>query len=378
MKSIKNVDVSGKKVLVRVDFNVPLDNYGHVKDDTRIRKALPTIKYILENDGRVILMSHLGRPNSNIAPELKMDTAAHALSMLLNERVIKLDDCIDIFIPNTNIVMLENLRFHKEEKENNKKFAKKLASLADIYVNDAFAVCHREHASVSAITNFLPSYSGLLLEKEIKMLSLKNVKKPFIAILGGAKISTKIGVIKNLLKKVDYLLLGGAMIFTFYKAKGFEIGRSLFEESELKKAEKLIQNKKLILPKDIVVAKEKDPNSKSKTVSYEKIPKDWIGLDIGEKSVKEFKNKLKKAKTIFWNGPMGYFEAEKFAKATNEIAKIIAGSNAFSIAGGGETVSAINNNKLAHKFSFISTGGGASLEFIEGKKLPGIEALNSR
>ncbi len=375
MKSIKNVDVSGKRVLIRVDFNVPLDNYGHVKDDTRIKKALPTINYVLENNGKVILMSHLGRPKEEIVPELKMDTVSHTLSMLLNERIVKLDDCINVFIPNTDVVMLENLRFYKEEKENNENFAKKLAKHADIYVNDAFSVCHREHASVSAITKFIPSYSGLLLEKEIEMLSLKNIKKPFIAILGGAKISTKIGVIKNLLKKVDYLLLGGAMIFTFYKSKGLEIGNSLFEESEVKNVRELMQNKKLILPKDVVVAKEKEPKSKSKTVSYNNIPKDWIGLDIGEKSIKEFKSKIKKAKTIFWNGPMGYFEAEKFAEATNEITKTIAESKAFSIAGGGETISAINNNNLKDKFGFISTGGGAALKFIEGKKLPGIEAL---
>ena len=375
MKSIRDSDLENKRVLIRVDFNVPLDNHGHVKDDTRIRKALPTIKYILENNGRVILMSHLGRPKGQVIEELKMDAVAHTLSRLLNEHIVKLDDCIDVFIPHAKVVLLENLRFHKEEEENNENFAKKLASLADIYVNDAFSVSHRKHASVSAITKFLPSCAGFLLEKEIEMLSLENIKKPFIAILGGAKISTKIVVIENLLEKVDYLLLGGAMIFTFYKAQGLETGGSLVENSELETAKKLLGNKKLILPKDIVISNKIEPDAKSKTVSYNKIPKDWVGLDIGEKTIKSFKNKIKKAETIFWNGPLGYFEIDKFAKASNEIAKEIANSKAVTIAGGGETLAVINKLNLEDKFTFVSTGGGASLEFIEGKKLPGIEAL---
>jgi len=375
MKSIRDLDLENKKVLIRVDFNVPLDNHGHVKDDTRIRKALPTISYVLDNGGKVILMSHLGRPKGQYVEELNMDGIAHTLSKLLNEHIVKLDNCIDVFIPHAKIVLLENLRFHKEEKENNEDFAKKLASLADIYINEAFAVCHRKHASVSAITKFLPSCAGFLLEKEIEMLSLKDVKRPFIAILGGAKISTKIGIIENLLEKVDYLLLGGAMIFTFYKAQGLEIGKSLVENSEVEKAKKLLGNKKLILPKDIVVADKTDSDAKSKTVPFNKIPKDWIGLDVGEKTVENFKNKIKKAETIFWNGPLGYFEAEKFAKATDEIAKTIAESKAVTIAGGGETTITINKYNLEDKFTFVSTGGGAALEFIEGKKLPGIEAL---
>lgn len=374
MKSIRDSDLENKKVLIRVDFNVPLDNHGHVKDDTRIRKALPTIQYVLENNGRVILISHLGRPKGETVPELKMDAVAHTLSRLLNEQVIKLNDCVDIFIPHAKVVLLENLRFHKEEKENNKEFAKKLAGLADIYVNDAFSVSHREHASVAAITQFLPSYAGLLLEKEIEMLSLKDIKRPFVAVLGGAKISTKIRVIENLLEKVDYLLLGGAMIFTFYKAQGLETGNSLVEDSEIEIAKKLMKNNKLILPKDIVVAETRE-STIVKTVPYNKIPKDMIGLDVGEKTINDFKNKLKTANTILWNGPLGYFESEFFAKATNEIAKAIAENKGIKIAGGGETISAINNNKLEDKFTFVSTGGGASLEFIEGKKLPGIEAL---
>ncbi len=375
MKSIRDFDLENKKVLIRVDFNVPIDNFGHVKDDTRIRKALPTINYVLEKHGRVILMSHLGRPKGQYIEELNMDAVAHTLSRLLNEHIIKLDDCIDVFIPNAKVVLLENLRFHKEEEENDENFAKKLASLADIYVNDAFSVSHREHASVSAITKFLPSCAGFLLEKEIEMLSLKNIKRPFIAIIGGAKISTKIGVIENLLKKVDYLLLGGAMTFTFYKAKNLEIGASLVEDSEIDKAKKLLKNKKIILPKDIVIADKIDNNAKTKIVEYNKIPRDWVGLDLGEKTISSFKDMIKKAGTVFWNGSLGYIEIEKFSKASDEIAKEIANSKATTIAGGGETILTINKLNLENKFTFVSTGGGASLEFIEGKKLPGIEAL---
>ena len=331
MKSIRDLDVEGKKVLIRVDFNVPLDNHGHVKDNTRIKKALPTIEYILENHGRVILMSHLGRPKGKVVPELNLDNVAHTLSILLGEHVVKLNDCIDVFIPHTKVALLENLRFHKEEENNDEKFAKKLASLADIYVNDAFAVSHRAHASVEAITRFIPSCAGFLLEKEVEMLSLKKIKRPFVAILAGSKISTKLGVIENMLKKVDCLLLGGAMIFTFYKAKGLEIGKSLYEKDEVKNVRKLFKNKKIILPKDIVVADKRAPNAKTKVVSYNKIPRNRIGLDLGPKTVEIFKEKIKKAKTIFWNGSLGVIEIEKFAKASDEIAKAIANSKAITI-----------------------------------------------
>jgi phosphoglycerate kinase len=375
MKSIRDFDLENKKVLIRVDFNVPLDNHGHVKDDTRIRKALPTINYVLEKGGSVILMSHLGRPNGKVVPELRLDPVAHSLSYMITEHVVKLNDCVDIFVPNAKLVLLENLRFYKEEKEDNEEFAKKLASLADIYVNDAFAVCHRKHASVHTITEFIPSCAGFLLEKEIEMLSLKKIKRPFVAILGGAKISTKIGVIENLLKKVDYLLLGGAMIFTFYKAKGLEIGKSLYEKNEVKNAKSLLKNKKIILPKDIVVANEIKENAKTKIVPYNKISRNWIGLDLGPKTIEQFNEKINKAKTIFWNGSLGYIEIDEFSKASDEIAKEIAKSKAVTIAGGGDTFVTINKNKLENKFTFVSTGGGASLEFIEGKKLPGIEAL---
>ncbi len=375
MKSIRDFNLEGKRVLIRVDFNVPLDNHGHVKDDTKIRKCVPTIEYVIENGGKAILMSHLGRPKGKVVPEMNMDPVAHNLSRILGENILKLNESVDVFVPSGKVVLLENLRFHKEEEQNNKEFARKLSLLGDIYVNDAFGVSHRAHASVHAITEFLPSCSGLLLEKEIQMLSLKKIEKPFVAILGGAKISTKIGVIENLLKKVDYLLLGGAMVFTFFKAKGLEIGNSLYEKSELAVAKRLLKNKKIILPKDIVVATEIKENSKTKIVPYNKIPKSWIGLDLGPKSIDQFNEKINKAKTIFWNGSLGYIEIEEFAKASDEIGNIIANAKAVKIAGGGDTFITINKLNLEKKFTFVSTGGGASLEFIEGKKLPGIEVL---
>jgi len=375
--TLRDFNFINKRVLVRVDFNVPLNNKCNIVDDKRIKAALPTINYLLEHKAQVILMSHLGRPKGKIVNNLRMDPIAKHLSMLLAEEVFKVDDCINIDIPNEKLVLLENLRFHKEEEKNDMKFAKRLANDADLYVNDAFGSCHRSHASVDAITNFLPSCAGFLLENEITNLELKKPKKPYIGILGGAKISDKIELIRSLLKKLDKLLLGGAMIFTFYKSQGIEIGKSLVEDNKLDLAQELLDSykKKLVLPIDIVIADKIDKKAKIKTVSVDKIPKNMYGVDIGEKSVKQFKNILAKAKTIIWNGPMGIFEIDKFATATNEIAKCVANSKAKTIVGGGDSIAALDKLRLQNKMTHVSTGGGAFLEFIEGKHLPGITAL---
>src|SRR3989339_454966 len=337
MRTIKDIDFDNKRVLIRVGFNVPLDDDGNVVSDIRIKESIPTIKYILEHNAKqIILMSHLGRPDAKI-------------------------------------IMLENLRFHKEEEKNDEHFAERLSKLADIYVNDAFADMHRAHASTVGITKFMPGCIGFLVEKELKYLTLKEIERPFVAILGGAKISTKILVIKELLKKVDYLLLGGAMIFTFYKAKGYEIGKSMFEEDFITEAKMLLNNEKVILPDDIVVAADKTEDSETHVVNEHQIPKDMIGLDIGPESIQVFKDYLKKAKTVFWNGPLGYFELEKFGKSTRAIAEYLADSDKVVIIGGGDTEDAILPWK--DQYTHVSTGGGASLEFISGKELPAIQAL---
>jgi phosphoglycerate kinase len=374
MKTIKNMDFDNKRVIMRVDFNVPLDEEGNITSDTRIKEALPSIKYILEHNCRqLILMSHLGRPDGSIVEKLKMDRIAQRLEKLLGMMVVKLDDCIEIKVPDAKIIMLENLRFHAEEELNDAEFSERLSKLADVYVNDAFGTMHRAHASTAGITKYLPGCIGFLVEKELKYLNLQNAERPFIAILGGAKISTKFSVIKELLKKVDYLLLGGAMVFTLYKAKGYEVGKSLYEEQFLAEAKLLLNNEKIILPDDIRVARLKDDDKEPIVVQEFDMPPDMIGLDIGPDSVHIFKEYIKKAKTIFWNGPLGYFESPRFAKATNEIAEYLAGSEKTVIIGGGDTEDAILPWK--DKFTHVSTGGGASLELISGKELPAIKAL---
>jgi len=374
MRTIKDMNFDYKKVIVRVDFNVPIDANGDITSDNRIKESIPTIKYILEHNCRqIILMSHLGKPDGKVIDKLKMDKVADRLEKLLDMTVVKIDDCININIPDAKIIMLENLRFHPEEEANDDNFAKRLAVLADLYVNDAFGTMHRAHASTAAITKFLPGCIGFLVEKELKYLDLSKAERPFIAILGGAKISTKFGVIKELLKKVDYLLLGGAMIFTLYKAKGYNVGKSLYEEQFLAEAKLLLNNEKIILPDDIVVAKAIDAHTDTMVVPDFDIPDDWIGLDIGHESVQLFKDYINRAKTIFWNGPLGYFEIPKFAVATNDIAEYLANSGKVVIIGGGDTEEAIMPWKS--KFTHVSTGGGASLEFVSGKELPAIRAL---
>ncbi|MGV8172187.1 MAG: phosphoglycerate kinase [Candidatus Woesearchaeota archaeon] len=374
MRTIKDMDFDHKRVLIRVDFNVPLDAEGNITSDNRIKESIPTIKYVLEhNCKQVILMSHLGKPDGKVVPDLNMNRVCERLEKFLDITVVKMDDCINVNIPDARVILLENLRFHPEEEKNDDDFAKRLAVLADVYVNDAFGTMHRAHASTAAITKFLPGCIGFLVEKELKYLDLSNAERPFIAILGGAKISTKFSIIKELLKKVDYLLLGGAMIFTLYKAKGYNVGKSLYEEQFLAEAKILLNNEKIILPDDIVVAKAIDADAETMIVPEFDMPDDWIGLDIGHESVQLFKDYINKAKTIFWNGPLGYFEIPKFATATSEIAEYLANTGKVVVIGGGDTEDAILPWK--HKFTHVSTGGGASLEFISGKELPAIKAL---
>jgi len=382
--SLSDFKFKNKVVLVRVDFNVPLGKKGEIKNDKKLRASLPTIDYLIRKKARIVLMSHLGRPEGNIVQKLKMNIVARRLQKLLKRKVFKLDDCIGSKVENfvstmapEEVLLLENLRFYKEEKENDSGFAQSLAAFADFYINDAFAASHNAHASIISVPIYLPACAGLLLEKEISKLSLATLKpkKPFVAIIGGAKISSKLRVIKSLLRHVDYLLLGGAMIFTFYKAQGYEIGKSLLEPDFVAEAKKLLKNKKLILPVDILAASKIDSKAKTKLVSTNEIPKSWIGLDLGPKSIRLFQNKLKNAKTIVWNGPLGYFEISKFAKATNIIAKELAKSKAITIIGGGDSAAAIEKINLEKKMTHVSTGGGASLKFLEGESLPGIKAL---
>lgn len=389
-KTIEDIDVEGKKVLVRVDFNVPLDEKGNITDDTRIRAALPTINYLIERGAIVILVSHLGRPKGKVQERLRMDPIAQRLAELLDKEVIKTDDCIGDEpkqaiedMREGDVLLLENVRFYPGEEANDPEFSKQLAELADVYVNDAFGTAHRAHASTVGVAEFLPAVSGFLMKKELEYLgkALENPERPFVSILGGAKVSDKIGVIKNLLTKVNYLLIGGGMAFTFLKAKGLEIGRSLLEEDKLSLAGELIKEAedkgvKLLLPVDVVVAPELKPDAPYKRVKVEEIPPDWMGVDIGKETVKEFSNIIKQAKTVVWNGPMGVFEMKPFTAGTKGIASALAESGAVTIIGGGDSAAAVEQLGYADKMTHISTGGGASLEFLEGRELPGVKALN--
>lgn len=373
IRTIKEADLCNKKVIMRVDFNVPVDSESRVINDSRIKAALPTIRLVLKNAPQLILMSHLGKPDGKVVAGLRMDNVAKRLSRLLKQKVAKVDDCVDVNMPDEKIIMLENLRFHDEEEKNDSIFAKKLASYADVYVNDAFGTCHRKHASVHAITKFLPSYAGLLLDKEIKMLNqVKHPKHPFIAVLGGAKVEDKIKLINQLTKKADKILIGGAMMFAFYKANGLEVGKSLCKGVDV--ARKL-NSKKIILPEYVVVAEKKaDKYVNVKTVKKDEVKPQQIGLDVGKGSIEEFAKYIKKAKTVFWNGPLGMYEKKPFDKGTLLLAKMLAKSKAQIVIGGGDVVSAVEKLRLSRKNIHLSTGGGASLEFIEGE-LPGIKAL---
>ena len=388
-KTVKDIDLKGKKVFVRCDFNVPMGEKQNITDNTRIVAALPTIKYLLEQDCKIILASHLGRPKGEVKPEFSLAPVAKELSKLLNKEVIMAKDVIGEDATNKaenlkegEIMLLENVRFHREETDNDPEFAKKLASMAEVYVNDAFGAAHRAHASTAGIAQYLPAVSGFLIEKELTVLgnAINNPERPFMAILGGAKVSDKIGVIDSLLDKVDTLMIGGGMAYTFFKAQGYSVGNSLCEEEKtglaLEAMEKAKQKGvKLLLPVDTKVGKEFKPDTESKTVAWTDIPDGWEGFDIGEKTIEMFKNELKNAKTVIWNGPVGLFEFDQFAIGTNEIAKTLADLDATTIIGGGDSGAAVAKAGLADKMTHICTGGGASLEFLEGKKLPGIECL---
>ena len=388
-KTIKDIDLKGKKVFVRCDFNVPMDENQNITDNTRIKAAIPTIKYLLEQNCKIILASHLGRPKGEVKPEFSLKPVAKELSRLLDKEVIMANDVIgeDATSKAENlkegeIMLLENVRFHREETDNDPEFAKKLASMAEIFVNDAFGAAHRAHASTAGIADYLPAVSGFLIEKELTVLgnAINNPERPFMAILGGAKVSDKIGVIDSLLDKVDTLMIGGGMAYTFFKAQGYNVGNSLCEVNKtglaLEAMEKAKQKGvKLLLPVDTKVGKEFKPDTESKTVAWTEIPDDWEGFDIGEKTIAMFKEELKNAKTVIWNGPLGLFEFDQFAIGTNEIAKALSELNATTIIGGGDSGAAVEKAGLADKMTHISTGGGASLEFLEGKKLPGIECL---
>lgn len=392
-KTIREIDIKNKKVIVRVDFNVPLDDDLNITDDTRIRLSLPTIEYLRNNNAKVILMSHLGRPEGKPEDRFRLDPVAKRLKELTGARVKKFDeifsleikDYIDKSKSDDEIVILENLRFSPGEKENDRDFSKSLASLADIYVDDAFGAAHRAHASVVGIPEFLPAVSGLLLEKEVETLTtlLESPQRPFLTILGGSKVSDKIKVIKNLMEKVDSLILGGGMTYTFLKAQGYEIGKSICEDDQLDYARDMIElakknNVNFLLPVDITIAAEFDENSEKKVVSIDSIPAGWMGLDIGIRSSEIFKKEIQNASTIFWNGPLGVFEWEKFSNGTKNIAIAVAESEGVTVVGGGDTVAAVKKYNVSDKISHVSSGGGASMELLEGKLLPGIEALNDK
>jgi len=393
-KTLKDLEMKGKKVLVRCDFNVPMDKEGKITDDIRIRAAMPTVEYILENGGSVILMSHLGRPNGEPNPKYSLEPVSKRISELIG-REVKFSDDDRVVGESTQklaselkegeVLLLQNVRYRKEEEKNEDAFSKELASLADLYVNDAFGTTHRAHSSTAGVASFLPSAMGYLIEKEVGFMgkALESPERPFVAILGGAKVSDKIGVIENLMEKVDALIIGGGMAYTFIKAQGFEVGKSLLEEDKVSLAADLIKKAKeknieLLLPVDTVVAKEFAAEAQHWTVNSSSMPAETMGLDIGDKTIALFSEKIKEAKTVIWNGPMGVFEMPAFAKGTKEVAKALANSGAITIIGGGDSAAAVEQLGFADRMTHISTGGGASLEFLEGKILPGINVLENK
>lgn len=392
-KTVKDIDVSGKRVLVRCDFNVPMKD-GVITDDIRITSALPTIKYLIENDAKVILMSHMGRPKGEPKPEFSLKPVADRLAQLLGMDVVfaasdvVVDDSVrakaDELKPG-QVMLLENVRYRKEETKNEEPFTGELASLGDIFVNDAFGTAHRAHCSTAGLAKYMPSVSGFLIEKEVKFLgdALEDPQRPFLAIMGGAKVGDKIPVIENLLKKVDSLIIGGGMSYTFFKAMGYEIGKSILDEESIDLAKELMKKAedagvKLLLPVDTVCAKEFDNDSESGVFDRDSIPADMMGMDIGPKTVELYKTAIAEAKTVVWNGPAGVFEMPNFASGTKAIAEALASSGAVTIIGGGDSAAAVEQFGLADKMTHISTGGGASLEFLEGKDLPGISCLEEK
>ena len=391
-KTVKDIDLKGKKVLVRCDFNVPYNEDRVITDNRRIVAALPTIKYLLENNCKVILCSHLGRPKGQVKPEFSLDIVAAELSKLLGLDVKLAKDVVGedakalaASLQEGEVMLLENVRYEAGEEKNDEELSKAFASLAEVFVNDAFGTAHRAHSSTTGVASFLPAVSGFLIEKELNFLgtALENPERPFMAILGGKKVSDKIGVIEALIEKVDVLMIGGAMAYTFFKSMGYEVGNSICELDKLDLAQELMEKAKakgvkLMLPVDTKIGKEFDANTESKTVKYTEIPDGWEGFDIGQETIELYANELKNAKTVIWNGPVGLFEFDQFAIGTNSIAKTLADVDAVKIIGGGDSAAAVEKAGLAEKFTHISTGGGASLEFLEGKKLPGIEALQDK
>lgn len=393
-KTIRDIDLKGKRVLIRCDFNVPLDSNQNITDDTRIRAALPTLEYMVTQGAKVVVMSHLGRPKGKAAAEFSLAPVAVRLAELLGKQVefadsdVVVDDSVKekvAALKDGDVLLLQNVRFRKEETDNEPGFAKELASLGDVFVQEAFGTAHRAHASTAGVADYLPCVSGFLIEKEVKFLgsALQNPQRPFVAIMGGAKVGDKIKVIENLLTKVDTLIIGGGMSYTFYKAMGLEIGTSILDADNIDLAKMLLEkatslNVKLLLPVDIVCADEFSNDAKYKTYSRDQIPSDMMGLDIGEETIKLYSEEIAKAKTVVWNGPMGVFEMENFAKGTKAIAEALATSDATTIIGGGDSAAAVEQFGLADKMSHISTGGGASLEFLEGKILPGINIIEEK
>lgn len=391
-KGVKEVKVRGKRVLVRVDFNVPLDKQGKITDDTRIRAALPTIKYLVQEGARVILASHLGRPKGQVNPTYSLAPVAKHLSELLGQNVPLARDCVGdaamepvSVLQDGQVLLLENVRFHAEEEKNDPDFARELASLAELFVNDAFGTAHRAHASTEGVTHFIPAVAGFLMQKEVEFMgnALERPERPFVAIIGGAKVSDKIGVIENLIEKVDVLIIGGGMANTFFKAQGYKVGKSLLEEEKVELAKQLIEKAKgkgvaLELPIDVVAATAFDANAPHHTVSVSEIKDDEMVLDIGPASAERFAAHLATARTVVWNGPMGVFEMDAFAKGTERVAQAVANCTGTTIVGGGDSVAAVEKMNVADRMTHISTGGGASLEFLEGKVLPGVAALEDR
>lgn len=390
-KTMNDVEVKGKRVFVRVDFNVPMED-GKITDDTRIRAALPTIKHLVDAGARVILASHLGRPKGEVVEDMRLTAVGNRLAELLGKPVLKLDESVGETVQSAvhnmndgDVVLLENVRFHKGEEKNDAELAKQFAELAEIYVNDAFGAAHRAHASTAGIAAHLPAVSGLLLQKELDVLgkALSNPERPFTAIIGGAKVKDKIGVIDHLLDKVDNLIIGGGLAYTFIKAQGYEIGNSLVEDDKIELAKEFMQKAKdkgvnFLMPVDAVVASEFSKDADSKVVDIDAIPADWMGLDIGPKTVELYAEAIKNSKLIIWNGPMGVFEMEKFANGTKGVAEAMAETAGYTVIGGGDSAAAVEKFHVAEKMDHISTGGGASLEFMEGKELPGVVALNDR
>ncbi len=390
LKTLKDVDLSGKRVLIRVDFNVPIDENQNIVDDTKIKAAIPTINFVLEKGALLILMSHLGRPKGEKVAKYSLKPVGKHLASLLNYKVKMASDCIGEKIENEisnlksgEVLLLENLRFYKEEEKNDPQFARELASLADIYVNDAFGSAHRAHASTAGVAEILPTYAGVLMEKEVNMLKnvLEYPESPRMAILGGSKVADKLGLIHNLLEKLDIILIGGGMANTFLKARGYNTGKSRVEEDLLDEANNLLasaRNKgvKILLPEDVVLGREISREAPAIIVDVDEVPNDMMILDIGPKTIKEFQEEISKARTIVWNGPLGVYECEQFANGTKEIAKTMAKSNAVTVIGGGDSAAAVKNMGLEKGITHISTGGGATLEFLEGLPLPGVLACS--